>query len=132
MALLLWSVPGPVTWLLPHQVPSNITAEVEEGTCTVAVLLLGPQRTAGPRSLYMLLSLWWALAAILPYQASATPDMRKRWCLTGRDVIAQHQKKKKKKVIGSDAFLDTTSSLGSKPKFLANFCEIDYQHRLLF
>lgn len=60
----------------------------EEGTWTDAVMLPGPQRTAGARSLHMLLSLWWVLSAVLPCQALATPDMKKLWCLTGSDAIA--------------------------------------------
>lgn len=88
MAPCCGHVSGPVTQHLLQ------TLVAEAGTCTGAVLLPGPQSTAGPRNLHVPLSQG-ALAAVLPYQAPATADIRKLWCLQEGMTLLNTRTKKK-------------------------------------
>lgn len=115
---------SPVVMLL---VPSHSTSFVkclqtsvaEEGACTGAALLPGLQRIAGPRSLHMLLSLWWV------WQPSCHTRhlLPQTWGSCGALWEGMPLLNTGKKSNCQRCFLGATSSLGSKLKFLAYFSE---------
>lgn len=109
-------VSGPVTQHLLCQVPANTGGRGRDlyWCCSAART---PEDCWPQEPAHVPLSLG-ALAAVLPYQAPANPDMRKLWCLQEGMTLFNTRTKKSN---WQRCFLGATSSLGSKSKFLALF-----------